>query len=609
MAKARFAFQNLYEYSEKFFDWVFQESSAGVFTDKTAEARSVTAGDFTATGAVIGQAIYFGMRDAAFKNIRLILATIAAGGTRTWKYSNAGSFTDISTELLMVREQNKNFTAAAGYIVDAIWSSNMTKVTVNGKRGFWLKIEVATTTNSPVFSQASIPNLIASGEELVLPVANAGKNSPSDVHKSRHETIEITRGRNDKLNYNDGGNLTITLTSGVYRAAALASHIETLLGAGYTVTFNSLTGYTFTKASGTFQLLCRTGANKSTSVFPTLGFDCSSDKTGALTYTTSYIRKSSGGTFTITAANKNFQWTGAGARNIDLTEGIYSVGSLQSMVMAAMDTADSLTTYDIAYDEETFQFTFKRAGGNITITAGTFLDVVGLAAAGAAASHTGDPRIHTEEWIIAVNQDPADDVFIFNHNFTSDLNNTVEDYDGAGGWTANLPLTYDEDALYADESADATATIIKFTFEDKTNEDGYVQVGLLLGVRNNGAPLADYFEITRNIKENPSETSDIFEDVTESSGGQVHATFVASRKVYSYEIYAINTNDKALLKNLQAAIGTGSPFLFIPDHDKTDAQIIDEAIWGRLASPIVFKEVDKAGLIHEVANLTIIEFI
>ena len=83
MAKARFAFHNLYDFKEKFFDWVFLYDGSS-YTDYTDNARNIT-DTFTATGTSTNHALYFGMKDAEFYHIRILLDTIAAGGTRTWE--------------------------------------------------------------------------------------------------------------------------------------------------------------------------------------------------------------------------------------------------------------------------------------------------------------------------------------------------------------------------------------------------------------------------------------------------------------------------------------------------------------------------------------------
>lgn len=626
MAKCRFAITNQFKYLEQFPDYVFV-FTGGTYFDRTEQARDPSAGDVIATGTSTNDAIYIGFKYLKFHHLRFIISAAASAGTRQWKYgTGVGTFSNFVNSPLFLRGDN-DFKTTTDYIVDAVWDhtdiNGWTRNVVNNKFAYWLKIQVASTTNSPTFSQISIRNMVASSEELVLPVGNAGNDSPSDVWKTRHETIEIIPGRNDKLNYNDGGNQTITLTPGVYRAAQLASHIETLLGAGYTVTYSSSTGYTFTKASGTFQLLCATGANKATSVLNGLGFDCSSNKTGALTYTTTYVRKSSGPTYTITSANKNFQFTDSGARNINLTEGVYSASSLQSMVKAAMDgSGGGFTDYDIQFDEEALVWSVKRAGGNISIQSSTFLTVISLGSAAAAAIHYGtDYRTGTGEWIVMIrhfihplsNINGIHDWVALNCNMTTVATAGVQEYAGAGSWDTQLNFTggdLDSDNFYEilylnTAAANTLRPLWKINIEDINNSQGYLQIGFLGGFAFGGD---EYFELSRNIKENPSEGSTLYQDQSVGSSGVIHSAVVTRQPVFNYEIYAINATDKSNLIKMEKVIGTGTPFLFIPDHDLGDALIIRQMIWGTLATTFTFKEIDKAGLLFD-ANLSIITFI
>ena len=66
----------------------------------------------------------------------------------------------------------------------------------------------------------------------------------------------------------------------------LAQAMTAVAGAAIFITYDEITHkYTVSKASGTLNLLCKTGANASISMWPLLGFDCSTDKTGSLGYT------------------------------------------------------------------------------------------------------------------------------------------------------------------------------------------------------------------------------------------------------------------------------------------------------------------------------------
>lgn len=96
-----------------------------------------------------------------------------------------------------------------------------------------------------------------------------------------------------KLDFYDGTtDFSATITAKVYRdpyelAQAIQDAMQTAASSSaYTCTYSSSTGkFTFTKASGTFQLKWNTGANTANTVGDKIGFSTAADDTGALTYT------------------------------------------------------------------------------------------------------------------------------------------------------------------------------------------------------------------------------------------------------------------------------------------------------------------------------------
>lgn len=96
-----------------------------------------------------------------------------------------------------------------------------------------------------------------------------------------------------KLDFYDGtDDFAATVVAKVYRDPyELASTIEAAMqtaaaSTAYTCTYSSSTGkFTFTKASGTFQLKWNTGANTANTIGNKIGFSIAADDTGALTYT------------------------------------------------------------------------------------------------------------------------------------------------------------------------------------------------------------------------------------------------------------------------------------------------------------------------------------
>lgn len=91
-----------------------------------------------------------------------------------------------------------------------------------------------------------------------------------------------------------GSEITATLTEGNYQREDLETQISYQLGlAGgqtYTTSYGTGTGkWTITSNGSEFQLLSNTGTNQANSVLTTLGFDTTTDYTGAVTYTGSTI--------------------------------------------------------------------------------------------------------------------------------------------------------------------------------------------------------------------------------------------------------------------------------------------------------------------------------
>lgn len=96
---------------------------------------------------------------------------------------------------------------------------------------------------------------------------------------------------NNKIDIDEGsGELTATLTSGIYTPTDLAVEIKTQLDAvgvkTYTVTFSRTTRYfTIAADAGTYEILISTGTNALTAPYDLLGFTGAADLTGVITYT------------------------------------------------------------------------------------------------------------------------------------------------------------------------------------------------------------------------------------------------------------------------------------------------------------------------------------
>lgn len=99
---------------------------------------------------------------------------------------------------------------------------------------------------------------------------------------------KIRAGVNDKLDFNDGANKTITITPGAYSITSLCSTLLTQLNSsstGFTAcSYNTTTLKMTITRSSNFSLLFSSGSNVSTSIRKELGFSAT-DLSGASTYT------------------------------------------------------------------------------------------------------------------------------------------------------------------------------------------------------------------------------------------------------------------------------------------------------------------------------------
>lgn len=133
-----------------------------------------------------------------------------------------------------------------------------------------------------------------------------------DIHKLEIKYVSIPfsyyliDASNNKIDYtnNTGNTYTATITTGFYSGSTLATEIEAQLEAndadleGYTVSYSDATGkFTIANNAGNYSLLWNSGTNTSTNItrkFNAVGFDNSSNDTGASSYTSDYIARLSG---------------------------------------------------------------------------------------------------------------------------------------------------------------------------------------------------------------------------------------------------------------------------------------------------------------------------
>lgn len=137
--------------------------------------------------------------------------------------------------------------------------------------------------------------LEASSSDPSFPVANLANILRTRVWRSAGRFVIDSS--NNKIDFEDssgGSELTATLVDGEYSASDLATHIAermTLAGQStesdtYTCSYSTNTGRWTIATSGSYlSILWDSGTNTANSVAETIGFDASSDSTGAITYT------------------------------------------------------------------------------------------------------------------------------------------------------------------------------------------------------------------------------------------------------------------------------------------------------------------------------------
>lgn len=144
----------------------------------------------------------------------------------------------------------------------------------------FLSINSADRTSSSVSSndfQVRLPHDIKGMKSLELVSCSV----PNTVYN-------IRTGTNDKLDFYDGANKTITVAAGAYSITSLCSTLLTQLNttsSGFTaVSYDTITMKVTITRSSNFSLLFATGANIATSIRRELGFNAT-DLSAAVTFT------------------------------------------------------------------------------------------------------------------------------------------------------------------------------------------------------------------------------------------------------------------------------------------------------------------------------------
>jgi len=140
-----------------------------------------------------------------------------------------------------------------------------------------------------------------SSQHSNFPALNTRRKWSSESWRSLYDddygNFLIVAGTNDDIDFEDFGAVvrTCAVTAGTYTADSLCTEIKTQMELVTTDTFTveflrASLKFKITDDAGNFELLCNTGANKATAVWDTIGYDDSSDKTGADNYTADDVR-------------------------------------------------------------------------------------------------------------------------------------------------------------------------------------------------------------------------------------------------------------------------------------------------------------------------------
>lgn len=177
-------------------------------------------------------------------------------------------------------------------------------------------VELLTTDKFPIISIASIyddpnrdygSNSLIDSNDYEIYHAKAGiirylegsfSNSKSNVkisYVSGFSEFYVITGLNDQIVFNEGSsNLIATISADNYNASSLATEIKTQLDATgsdtYTVTYSEIMhNYTIASSGSFLSLLWSSGNNSRAQEFGKLmGFDISTDDTGAISYVADY---------------------------------------------------------------------------------------------------------------------------------------------------------------------------------------------------------------------------------------------------------------------------------------------------------------------------------
>lgn len=289
-------------------------------------------------------------------------------------------------------------------------------------------------------------------------------------------------------------------------------------------------------------------------------------------YRSKYGTGSGWGYFKITSSN---QWIdfdeGGGELWAQIPVEEYDADTLAIAIKTAMEAAGGAYSYTITYQENINRFTIASPSGNFdllwqsgTHSANSVGDTIGFNTSvndtGISSYTAASVRIHSA---VSVEIETAGNVqvvtkacAVYGLNLTSSPQSfKLQRY--TTSWVNVVDFEYDyvnkRAVCFFSEISDDKYRIY---IEDRTNPDGYVQVGTIL--------LGDYEEISRGYEYGAS--ADV-EDTSEhmySKKGYITVA-VGFKKKRRAVIYEVREADETKLENIYNLVGKEFPFVFIAD--------------------------------------------
>jgi hypothetical protein len=382
------------------------------------------------------------------------------------------------------------------------------------------------TENYLVASNAIIT---AFHSELAGPPDFLRNQWPAKKWMSPSTNITIIEDQNDHLPFHYAGvDYVAIITPGTYRKGALCVEAATQMNAEAGVAtiraaYDGVITKKFTLSrtgASAFELniASATGIDKQASIFPTLGYDSSADKTGAAAdagYEGDYEVLSTFGRFEIYASgarqNNKIYYNDGSLRTATITTGEYNLKSLFSEMIFQMNTQSSSTDWNIFTidTDEEILVNFEKASGATTLSTGTgsILPTLGdFTTALSAATHEAlAMALHNYEvinWdLLGARQ--FDLMAIAGHNLDSGAVITLYGHTSpasAAAFTFSYTFVWDEKLMHKFPDLAHNGGIItapnyqyyQLEISDPSNEQKYVGIGVAWG--------GPYVELSHNFE-------------------------------------------------------------------------------------------------------------